>query len=277
MMSFCGGLAREGFLPLVHTFGVFITRRPFDQLAMSIGAPNLKVVMLGFLPGIISPGGITHQAIDDTALCRSIPNLRVLEVGDATEVESVLDVAEGIGGPVYIRMLRGDVPRLFPSHSPMKFGEARLLSEGNDVAVISSGICTEDSIHAIKTIKSYSISIRHLHLSTIVPFPRNAVLDAIVSVKYGVITFENHSINGGIGSLTAEVVAENGIGKKIIRIGIPGCYAHGASRQYLQAEYKMDSKALIGAIGMLCHKNIAVTEQNMNKPISECAERTEDL
>ncbi|KAL7511672.1 hypothetical protein ACHAXN_009344 [Cyclotella atomus] len=278
MMSFCGGLAREGFLPLVHTFGVFITRRPFDQLAMSIGAPNLKVVLLGFLPGIISPGGITHQAIDDTSLCRSIPNLRVLEVVDATEVESVLDVAERIEGPVYIRMLRGDVPRLFPSYSPMKFGEARLLSDGNDVAVISSGICTEDAIRAMEMIKSSGISIRHLHLSTIVPFPRNAVIDAIVSVKYGVITFENHSINGGIGSLTAEVMAENGIGKKLIRIGIPGCYAHGASRQYLQAEYKMDSKALVDAIGKLCHKNIAVTGQiDANKPISACAERTEDL
>ena len=278
MMSFCGGLAREGFLPLVHTFGVFVTRRPFDQLAMSIGAPNLKVILLGFLPGIISPGGITHQAIDDISLCRAIPNLRVLEVSDATEVESVLDVAERINGPVYIRMLRGEVPRLYPKYSPMKFGEARVLSEGTDVSVITSGICTEDAIRAREMIKAFGLSICHLHLSTIVPFPRGAVLDAATSSKYGLITVENHCVIGGIGSATAEVLAEHGVGKKLIRLGIPGCYAHGASRKYLQSEYKMDVKALIKAIGKLCHIDLDVASDQMhvsNETI--CADRTEDL
>jgi transketolase len=279
MMSFCGGLAREGFLPLVHTFGVFITRRPFDQLAMSIAAPNLKVILLGFLPGVISPGGITHQAIDDTSLCRSIPNLRCLEVSDATEVESVLDVAESIDGPVYIRMLRGEVPRIFPKYYPMRFGEARLLSEGTDVAIITSGICTQDGIQARRIVmESSDISIRHLHLSTIIPFPTAAVLDAATSVKYGVVTLENHSIIGGIGSATAEVLAENGVGKKLIRLGLPGCYAHGASFQYLQAEYKMDAHALIEAIGKLCHKNIAAASHPINATkTTVCAERAEDL
>lgn len=278
MMSFAGGLAREGFLPLIHTFSVFITRRPFDQLAMSIAAPNLPVILLGFLPGVISPGGITHQAIDDIALCRAIPNLRILEVSDATEVESVLDVACAIKGPVYIRMLRGEVPRLFPKYSPMKFGEARLLSEGDDVAVITSGICTEDAIRARNVINASGVSIRHLHISTIVPFPRAAVLDVLTSTKFGVVTLENHNIVGGIGSATAEVMAENGVGKKLIRLGVPCCYAHGASRQYLQREYKMDSNALISAIGKLCHKRILVESCQLNvKENALCAERAEDL
>ena len=278
MMSFCGGLAREGFLPLVHTFGVFVTRRPFDQLAMSIAAPNLKVILLGFLPGIISPGGITHQAIDDIALCRAVPNLRVLEVSDATEVESVLDVAESINGPVYIRMLRGEVPRLYPKCSPMKLGEARMLSVGNDISIITSGICTEDAIRAREMIQSFDISICHLHLSTIVPFPHGAVLDVATSAKYGVITLENHSIVGGIGSSTAEVLAEHGVGKKLVKLGVPGSYAHGASRKYLQSEYKMDMMALIDAIGQLCHMNLAVASDHMHvTQETVCAERAEDL
>jgi transketolase len=277
MLSFCGGLAREGFLPLIHSFGVFITRRPFDQLCMSIAAPNLKVIMLGFLPGFISPGGITHQAIDDTALCRSIPNLRVLEVSDATEVESVLDVAESINGPVYIRMLRGEVPRLYPKYSPMKLGEVRVLSEGSDVAVITSGVCTEDAIRAREMINSSGVSIHHLHLSTIVPFPTAAVLATATFVKYGIVTLENHSIIGGIGSAVAEVLAENGVGKKLIRLGLPGCYAHGASRKHLQEEYNMDSKALIKTIGKLCHKNLAVESSQVEGKKIVCAERSEDL
>ncbi|MEZ6076126.1 MAG: hypothetical protein R3C56_10785 [Pirellulaceae bacterium] len=107
MMSFAAGLAREGYYPYVHTFAVFICRRPFDQVAMSIAYPNLPVRMIGFLPGITTPGGATHQAIDDIALMRIIPNLTILECGDATEVESVLDVAQAVNGPVYVRMLRG--------------------------------------------------------------------------------------------------------------------------------------------------------------------------
>ena len=103
MLSFAGGLAREGLYPLIHTFAVFICRRPFDQLAMSVAYPNLPVRMFGFLPGITTPGGVTHQAIDDVALMRIVPNMTVLECGDATDVESVLDVAHAVDGPVYVR------------------------------------------------------------------------------------------------------------------------------------------------------------------------------
>ncbi len=261
MMSFCGGLARENFTPWIHTFGVFCTRRPFDQLAMSVGVPNLNVKILGFLPGLTTPGGVTHQAIDDVALCRSIPNIRVLEVGDATEVLSVLDVAQGIQGPVYIRMLRGEVPRLFPSYSPMKFGTVRVLSAGNDVCLITTGICTEEAIKAREMIKSLGVQIRHLHLSTIVPFPANVVLDAANSSKYGVITMENHLINGGVGSATAEVLAEYAVGKRLIRLGVPNCYAHGASRDYLVSEYGFDKYSLIKAIEKLCHRKLMIIEQ----------------
>jgi len=89
MMSFAAGLAREGFFPYIHTFAVFICRRPFDQVAMSIAYPNLPVRLIGFLPGITTPGGATHQAVDDVALMRVLPNMTILECGDATDVESV--------------------------------------------------------------------------------------------------------------------------------------------------------------------------------------------
>jgi transketolase len=114
MMGVAAGLAREGFIPWIHTFAVFIYRRPYDQLAMSIAYPNLPVRFVGFLPGIVTPGGVTHQAIEDVAIMRATPNMTILETGDATDVESVLDVTEQVDGPVYIRMLRGQLPRLFP-------------------------------------------------------------------------------------------------------------------------------------------------------------------
>ena len=258
MMSFAGGLAREGFRPFIHTFGVFVTRRPFDQVAMSIGVPNLPVRLLGFLPGLTTPGGVTHQAIDDIALMRSIPNMRILDVGDATEVESVLDVADAIDGPVYIRMLRGEVPRLFPQQCPMKFGVPRLLSksEDSDVVIITSGICTEEALQAKKMIQSSGVSILHLHLSTIIPFPDEHILKVCNMSKYGIITMENHLVTGGIGSSTAEVLAEHAVAKRLIRLGVQNTYAHGASKEYLLKEYGFDALALISAIEKLVHRKL---------------------
>eukprot|EP00986_Skeletonema_menzelii_P002689 scaffold747_cov145-Skeletonema_menzelii.AAC.15 len=175
-------------------------------------------------------------------------------------------------------MLRGEVPRLFPSYSPMKFCTVRILSEGNDVCLITSGICTEEAIKAREMITSSDVHIRHLHLSTIVPFPSNVVLNAASSCKYGVITMENHLINGGVGSATAEVLAEYAVGKRLIRLGVPNCYAHGASRDYLVAEYGFDKYSLIKAIEKLCHKKLTIVDQKEVKelPVSS-VDRPEDL
>jgi len=231
---------------------------------MSIGVPNLPVRLLGLLPGLCTPGGVTHQAIDDVALMRSIPNMRILEVGDATEVESVMDVADSIDGPVYIRMLRGEMPRLFRTNSPMKFATARLLnasgslSRDSDIAIITSGICTEEALKAREMIKASGVSVLHLHLSTIVPFPVDDVLRVCIMIKCGVITMENHSVVGGIASAVAEVFAEHAVAKPLIRLGVPeGTYAHGASREYLIKEYGFDSSALIDAIEKLVHKKLS--------------------
>ena len=248
MMSFAGGLAREGFFPFVHTFAVFVCRRPFDQVAMSIAYPNLPVRLLGFLPGLTTPGGVTHQAIDDLALMRALPNMTVLECGDATEVESVLDVAHGVDGPVYVRMLRGEVPRLFSSDEPMVLGEPRVLSRGDDVTVVSTGVCTEEAIRAVTALEGPGVSVTHLHLSTIKPFDARAVVDAAASSRAGVVVLENHSVIGGVGSAVAEALAEAGVGCRLIRLGVKDTYAHGASRAYLLREYGLDGIALVGAV-----------------------------
>lgn len=109
MMSFAGGLGLAGFRPFLHTFGVFMYRRPYDQLVASIAYPRRKVRLMGFLPGVTTPGGMTHQSIEDISVMRSIPNMTILETGDATEVESICQAADSIDGPVWCRVLRGSV------------------------------------------------------------------------------------------------------------------------------------------------------------------------
>lgn len=245
LMGFAAGLAREGFVPYVHTFAVFVTRRPYDQVAMSIAYPNLPVKLLGFVPGLTTPGGVTHQAIDDLALMRVLPNMTVLECGDATEVESVLEAAHACPGPVYVRMLRGSVPRLFDT--PLLVGQPRVLGLGDEVLLLSSGICTGQALRAVPALRRRGVQIHHLHLSTLKPLEQ-ALDPALTAVRHGVITMENHSVIGGWGSAVAERMAELGLGKPLVRLGVQDRFAHGASLDYLLGEYGLDAMALVRAV-----------------------------
>ena len=251
MLSFAGGLARECYTPFVHTFAVFLYRRAYDQLAMSVAYPNLRVRLIGFLPGITTPGGVTHQAIEDVAIMRATPNMTVLETGDATEVESVLDVTQSVDGPVYVRMLRGVLPRLFPRGEPMQLDRVRVLADGDDVTLLSAGIETEEAMKAVRALASHGVGVRHLHVSTHKPFEDPVILESLARAHYGALTVENHSTIGGLGSAVAERIAEAGLGTRLVRMGLRDTYAHGASRAYLQREYGLDALSIVRAVERL--------------------------
>ena len=261
MLSFAGGLAMQGYRPFIHTFAVFLYRRPYDQLVNSIAYSNRKVRMIGFLPGITTPGGITHQAIEDIAIMRAMPNMTVLETGDATEVETVLEVADSIDGPVYVRVLRGQVPRLFST--PFEFNRLRTLSEGDDVLVLTSGICTEEAMRANAALAGHDISVHHLHASTLKPFDRDGFLSAARGKK-GVVTLENHIVTGGLGTIAAEIMAEEGIGVPLRRLGLNDTFAHGASRPYLMKKYGLDAKALVDTILGLLQRPLTIGEDELD-------------
>lgn len=263
MISLAGGLAREGFFPFVHTFAVFLYRRALDQISMSVAYPNLPVRLFGFLPGITTPGGATHQAIDDLAVLRALPNMTLLECGDATDVETVLDVAQAVPGPVYVRMPRGDIPRLFDASEAMRLGRARVLSSGDDIALFSAGICTEEAMRATAALRERGVSIQHMHVSTLKPFDDPAVLEAAAQARYGVITMENHTIVGGLGTAVAEVMAGAGVGRRLVRIGLKDTYAHGASRHYLMREYGLDAIALVREVEQLLGASFGIGEADL--------------
>ena len=198
MCSWAAGLAREGFRPFIHTFAVFLYRRILDQLEMSVAYPNLPVVFMGFVPGITTPGGVTHQSTNDVGVLRTVPNLAIFDIGDATEIDGVLDLAYDYNGPVYIRMLRKEVPRLFPAAEPMRFNHARILSEGTDITLLSSSICTEEAMRATAVLKEKGVSVQHLHMSTLKPFTDPQVVEACQKAKHGVVTIENGTVIGGL-------------------------------------------------------------------------------
>lgn len=263
MLSFAAGMAREGWMPLIHTFAVFIYRRAYDQLAMSVAYANANVKMFGFLPGILTPGGATHQAIDDIALTRALPNMTVLEVGDATEVESVLDVVAAVDGPVYVRMLRGELPRLFPADQPMRLDEPRLLSRGGDLTLVTSGVCTEEALRATAVLRDRGVAIQHLHVSTLKPCNSPLILQALAEPKYGAVSLENHLVTGGLGSILAEKIADAGLGTRLTRLGLQDSFAHGASKPYLMREYGLDALALTRAVEQRIGQPLHIAEEEL--------------
>ncbi|MCD7896048.1 MAG: hypothetical protein LUG50_05160 [Planctomycetaceae bacterium] len=265
MVSWAAGLAREGFLPYLHTFGVFLYRRVLDQLEMSVAYPNLPVTFVAFLPGIMTPGGVTHQAINDVAVLRNVPNMTILDVGDATDIESVLDVGHRAGGPVFIRMLRKEVPRIFPADEPMILNRARVLSVGTDIALFSSSICTEEAMRATRVLREKGLSIQHLHVSTLKPFSDPQVTEALEKARYGAVSIENHVTIGGLGSAVADVMAECGIGKCLVKVGIDDTYTHGASKMYLMKKYGLGAEALVAAVEKLTGKQFGIAQEDLEK------------
>lgn len=264
MVSWAAGLAREGYRPFIHTFAVFEYRRVLDQVEMSVAYPNLPVVFVGFVPGITTPGGVSHQSINDVAVMRSVPNMTVFDVGDATDIDYILDLAYKCNGPVYIRQLRKDVPRLFPANEPVVFNRARVLSEGDDVVLLSSSICTEEAMRATAVLKERGISVQHMHVTTLQPFSDPTIVEAIAKAKYGVVTIENHLKVGGLGSATADLMAENGLGKKLIKIGLDG-YAHGASKMYLMEKYGINAMELVKAVEELTGKDLNIKKEDLEE------------
>lgn len=265
MCSWAAGLAREGYRPFLHTFSVFLYRRILDQVEMSVAYPNLPVVFVGFVPGITTPGGVSHQSTNDVGVLRTVPNIAIFDIGDATEIEGVLDMAYNYNGPVYIRMLRKEVPRFFPASEPMRFNHARILSEGSDITILSSSICTEEAMRATAALRNKGVSIQHLHVSTLKPFTDPQVVEACKKAKYGVLTIENGTVIGGLGSAVADVMAENGIGKRLIKVGLQDTYAHGASKMYLLKKYHMDAMTLIHGVEDLMGKKLNIAEHDLEE------------
>ncbi len=178
MMSMAGALARCGHIPFVHTFGVFATRRPFDQIANAIAYPGLPVRIIGFMPGISTPGGPSHQAIDDVALMRTLPNMTVVDVADAVEVRQVAAAVIDLPGPVYVRLKRGEIPVIFDEDHVLRLGQAEVLLPGDDVALVASGMMLAAALAAARALAGHAVSVSVINVPTVKPLDTATVRDS---------------------------------------------------------------------------------------------------
>jgi transketolase len=249
MMSMAGALARCGYQPFVHTFGVFATRRPFDQIANAIAYPNLPVRIIGFMPGVSTPGGPSHQAIDDVALMRALPNMTVVDVADAVETRQVVPAIADVPGPVYVRLKRGEIPVIFGDDHVLRLDRASVVQAGTDVALFASGMMLAAALAAARALGSHGVSVSVVNVPVIKPLDSATVLGAAAAAARLVVTAENHSVIGGLGSAVAETIAEAGLGRPLRRIGLRDTFAEGSlDAAFLFERYGLSTAAVVETI-----------------------------
>ena len=253
------GLCDEGFYPLFPSFAVFATRRPYEQIALTVAYPAKKVRLFGFLPGLTTPGGVTHQAIDDLGLMSQLPNMTVLESADATDMETILDAIEDIPGPVYVRGLRGMVPRLFDA--PIVVGRSREIFPGDDVLILASGSMVEIALKEVSSLKNEFPDLGLICINTIKPFGDKNLFERIKKAKI-VITYENHLISSGLAKVIALHLAQNP-GPKLIPIGINDTFTHGGTQDYLFNYYGIGQNSLRKTIYKAFGKELPSSQENM--------------
>lgn len=229
LMGAAGGMAKEGLMPFVTTYAVFGTRRAYDFIHQVIAEENLNVKMCCALPGLTTGYGPSHQATEDMAMMRGIPGLTIIDPCDALDTEQAVPQIAAHQGPVYMRLLRGSVPLVLDEYDyKFELGKAKMLREGNDVLVISSGIMTMRALEVAKLLEQDNIGVAVLHCPTIKPLDEQAIVAAVGHKPRLVVVAENHSVIGGLGESVASTLLRH-------RVQPAGFQLAGLPDQFLDA------------------------------------------
>ena len=245
MMGIAGGLAKSGLLPIAVTYGVFATRRAYDQVAMALSTGPSRGILVAFLPGITTPFRATHQATDDVALMRAIPGMRVIDPADAAELAAALDAAVAHDGPAYVRGLRGRVARLFPS--PVGLDAPRRLLHGGEAGIVATGLGTQWALEAAELLGERGISASLLHVPTLKPADEGSIA-AFCADFDSVVTVENHSTIGGLGAVVAEALTAVGSATRVRRLGVPDRWADAGSLDHVRAGLGLDAAGIAAVV-----------------------------
>jgi transketolase len=242
MVGVAGGMARAGDIPFAHSFCVFITRRVYDQIAMQAAYPKLPVKLVGFIPGLATELGVSHQAIDDIALMRALPNMAVIEPAGPEQIGAALTAALDYEGPVYLRL---SIARTKPDETtplvPFQLGKGLVVRDGKDVAILACGSMVAQALSAADQLAGRGISATVANMASLKPFD-TALVERLARVHSAMITAENHSIIGGLGSAVAETLALAGVATKFAMVGVRDVFAEGGTTPYLMEKYGLTAR-----------------------------------
>jgi transketolase len=254
MMGTAAGLAASGKIPFVSTFAMFATGRAFEQVRNTIANPKLPVKIAASHAGItVGPDGASHQSIEDIALMRVIPNMTVFNPADAIETRAAIKAALTIDGPVYIRLGRHKVPVIFKEDGfVFEMGKAQTVRDGSDVTVIATGIMVSAALEAAKALEDVGISVRVVNMSTLKPLDEDAIVRCAKETGF-IVTAEEHSIIGGLGSAVSAVLAER-LPTPMRMIGIRDSFGQSGKPDELLKEYGLTFESIVKAVKKLVKK-----------------------
>jgi transketolase len=250
LMGAAGGMAKEGLIPFATTYAVFGTRRAYDFIHQVIAEENLNVKMCCALPGLTTGYGPSHQATEDLAMMRGIPGLTIVDPCDALDIEQAVPQIASHDGPVYMRLLRGNVPLVLDEYDySFELGKAKRLVDGDEVLIISSGFMTMRALEVAQALKSDGIGAAVLHCPTIKPLDETAILAEVQRKPRLVVVAENHSVVGGLGEAVASSLLQNGVQPARFRLaGLPDAYLDAGALPTLHDRYGISTKALSARI-----------------------------
>jgi transketolase len=243
------GLAAEGFTPFATTYAVFASRRAYDFIHQTIAEEDRNVKIVCALPGLTSGYGPSHQAAEDLALFRAMPNMTVIDPCDALEIEQIVPAIAAHRGPVYMRLLRGQVPVVLDEYDyKFELGKAKLIRGGRDVLIISSGIMTMRALEAAKNLADDRVQAAVLHVPTIKPLDVETILREAGQSGRLVVVAENHSEIGGLGEAVAALLMRSGTHPAFRQIALPDEFLAAGALPTLHDRYGLSTSAVTAAI-----------------------------
>ena len=243
------GLAAEGFTPFATTYAVFAARRAYDFIHQTIAEEDRDVKIICALPGLTSGYGPSHQAAEDLALFRAMPNMTVIDPCDAHEIEQAVPAIAAHKGPVYMRLLRGQVPLVLDEYGyTFELGKAKLLRDGREVLFVSSGLMTMRALEAAKALEADRVDAAVLHVPTIKPLDAAAILEACAKPGRLVVVAENHTVVGGLGEAVAGLLMRAGVHPTFRMIGLPDEFLAAGALPTLHDRYGLSTEAVRASV-----------------------------
>ncbi len=247
MIGISAGLATTGKIPFASTFAMFAAGRAYDQIRNSVAYPKLNVKICGTHAGVtVGEDGATHQMLEDLSLMRSIPNMTVLCTSDDVQTKWAIKEMAKIDGPVYIRLARVATPVIYDENQKFEIGKMVQIGDGTDATVFATGVEVAEALKAKEELEKENINIRVVDVHTIKPIDREMIIKCARETKK-LITIEDHSIIGGLGTAVCEVLSEE-CPTKVVRMGMQDRFGKSGKAEQLLKYFKLDSQAIIEEI-----------------------------
>ncbi|MBF6671035.1 transketolase C-terminal domain-containing protein [Glutamicibacter sp. FBE19] len=239
------GMAQTGLVPFASTYSVFAARRAYDFLCLDAAEPNLNVNIVGGLPGLTTGYGPSHQATEDMAIFRGMPNLTIVDPCDSVDIEQAVPQLAASDGPTYLRLLRGNVPTVLDEYDyTFELGKAKVLRPGNDVVMVSSGLMTMRALSAAKELEKHNVDVSVVHTPTIKPFDAQTVLRELNTDRLA-LTLENHTVVGGLFETVASAMVQAGVSRQVLPVGLPDEFLHAGALPTLHERYGLSVDRIV--------------------------------